>query len=87
MTVQYQLTLEIYDTEQDETVRYKPVYRDCAELDVTSLRSIDDREAFATLAWIIEQSLVPKGSTVIERRVIEAGGVTVHEPTGGEGTA
>jgi len=69
--IQYHLEFRIYDSE-DPNAPLSPIYRDRAELDVATLRTISDYRAFDTLATILKSALLTEGSTVLELRVLAA---------------
>lgn len=60
--ITYRLQLTVVDG-----ITEKTELREIAALDVMSLHSIDDREAFDFLAGVVRNALVPEGSTIVER--------------------
>jgi hypothetical protein len=68
--VTYRLMVSIYDSERENP--HTAVYSNSAALDVETLRSIGDRDAFDMLTEIIRNGLVPEGSTILERESIAA---------------
>ena len=66
--IEYRVRFEIWDS--DDAAR--PVYKDTTSLTVATLRTIDDKPAFTTLCNILLANVVPEGSTVMERRAMEA---------------
>jgi len=72
MSIRYVLRLEVYDTSRTPFESWKPIYQDEAEMHVTSLKSISDRQAFGTLVPILMNALVPEGSTVLARQELNS---------------